>query len=55
MLVGTLVLTLFLAAVVLALSRTQFSLRTANDVLPFLRTIDMEVAYGTFHPRQKSS
>jgi hypothetical protein len=27
-----------------------FSERTANDVVPFLRKIDMEVVYGTFHP-----
>jgi hypothetical protein len=49
MIVGTFALVLFLA-IILALSWTQFSLRTASDVLPFLRKIDMEVVYGTFHP-----
>ncbi len=27
-----------------------FSRRSPNDVLPFLRKIDMEALYGTFHP-----
>jgi hypothetical protein len=27
-----------------------FSLRTANDVFPFLLKVDMEALYGTFHP-----
>jgi hypothetical protein len=27
-----------------------FPERTANDVVPFLRKIDMEVVYGTLHP-----
>ncbi len=49
MIVGLLTLTLFLA-IVLALSLTRSSYWTANDVLPFLRKIDMEAVYGTFHP-----
>lgn len=49
MIVGTFAFALLLA-LGLALFWTRFTLRTANDVLPFLRKIEMEVIYGTFHP-----
>jgi hypothetical protein len=49
MIVGTFALTLLLA-LGLALFWTRFTLRTASDVLPFLRKIEMELIYGTFHP-----
>jgi hypothetical protein len=34
---------------------TRFSLRTANDVYPFLRKVDMEALNGTFHPEAEQS
>jgi|SRR5215469_15052611 len=34
---------------------TRFSLRTANDVYPFLRKVDIEALNGTFHPEAEQT
>jgi hypothetical protein len=34
---------------------TRFSMRAANDVYPFLRKIDLEAVYGTFHPEAEEA
>src|SRR5579864_5025457 len=51
MMVGALVFALLVAAALIAYRlTTRFSVRTPNDVFPFLLSVDMEALNGTFHP-----
>ena len=51
MIVGALAFALLVAAAVIAYRlTTRFSVRTPNDVFPFLMSVDMEALNGTFHP-----
>ena len=51
MMIGALAMAILLAAALAAYHfTTRFSVRTANDVYPFLLNVDMEALNGTFYP-----
>jgi len=51
MITGALAFAFLLAAAMIAYRlTTRFSVRTPNDVFPFLLKVDMEALNGTFHP-----